>query len=56
MCMQSTMKEVEPPKFQVTNGKPVAGGLLTRNVSTAVSKSRRRRRNKKSRMLVCVCV
>lgn len=49
--MLSTMKEAEPPKFQVNNGKPVAGGLLNRSVSTAVSKSRRRRRNRRSRAL-----
>lgn len=51
--MISSMQDVEAPKFQVGNSKPVSGGLLNKSVSSAASKSRnRRRRRRKQRRRV----
>ena len=47
VSMQANMKPVEPPKFQVGNGKPVAGGLLHQSITAAASKSSRRRRRRR---------
>lgn len=47
--MISSMQDVEPPKFQIGNSKPVSGGLVNRTVNSAVAKSRNRRRRRKQR-------
>merc|ERR1711937_510577 len=43
------MEDVEAPKFQVGNSKPLAGGLLHPSVNEAAAKSKRRRRGRKKR-------